>query len=132
MPPTAPHGVRLARTSAPGCHAGMRSLRYDQPRSVSGLLRGRSLPDRAHPYDRLTGANGASPWECTAGVTPAPTRIRDRRAEARRRPGRLCSRNGVAVPTNLPKCPACACGQKTTLRTPRWRPSRASAPHEKD
>ena len=26
---------------------------------------------------------------------------------------------------------ACACGQKTTLRAPRWRPSRASAPHKK-
>ena len=30
------------------------------------------------------------------------------------------------------QCPACACGQKTTLRAPRWRSSRASAPHEKD
>ena len=28
-----PYGVRLARTSAPGCRAGMRSLRSDQPRA---------------------------------------------------------------------------------------------------
>ena len=79
-----------------------------------------------------SGANGAGPLECTAGVTPAPPRTRDRRAEARTGPGRLCPRNGVAVPTNLPKCPACACGQKTTLRAPRWRSSRASALHKKD
>ena len=43
----------------------------------------------------------------------------------------LCPRNDVAVPTNLPQCPACACGQQTTLRGPRWRSSRASAPHRK-
>ena len=34
-------------------------------------------------------------------------------------------------PTSLPKCLACACGQKTTLRAPRWRSSRASAPRNK-
>ena len=61
-----------------------------------------------------TGADGAGPWECTAGVTPAPTRTRDRCAEERTGPSRLCPRDGVAVPTGLPKCPACACGQKTT------------------
>ena len=34
--------------------------------------------------------------------------------------------------TSAHQCPACACGQKTTLRAPRWRSSRASAPHKKD
>ena len=29
------------------------------------------------------------------------------------------------------QCPACACGQKTTLRAPRWRSSRGTAPHRK-
>ena len=33
--------------------------------------------------------------------------------------------------TSAHQCPACACGQKTTLRAPRWRSSRASAPHKK-
>ena len=50
--PTAPHGVRPARTGTPGRHAETRSLRSDQPRSASGLPRGRSLPDRAHNYDQ--------------------------------------------------------------------------------
>ena len=67
--PPAPYGVRPARTGAPGC-AGMRSS------STDGLLRGRGLPDSLHPCDRLTGANGAGPWECTAGVPTAPTRTR--------------------------------------------------------
>ena len=31
--PTAPYGVRPARTGTPGCRAGMRSLRSDQPRA---------------------------------------------------------------------------------------------------
>ena len=31
--PTASHGVRPAETGAPGCRAGMRSLRSDQPRA---------------------------------------------------------------------------------------------------
>ena len=31
-------------TGTPGCHAGTRSLRSDQPRSVSGLPRGRTYP----------------------------------------------------------------------------------------
>ena len=52
-------------------------------------------------------------------------------AGARTGPGRLCTRNGVAVPTNLPKSPASACRQKITLRAPMWRSSRASAPHSK-
>ena len=52
--PTAPYGVRPAKTGTPDCHAGMRSLRSDEPRSVSCLPRDRSLPDRAHPYDRTT------------------------------------------------------------------------------
>ena len=29
------------------------------------------------------------------------------------------------------QCPACACGQKTTLRAPRWRSSRGTAPNRK-
>ena len=33
--------------------------------------------------------------------------------------------------TSAHQCPACACGQETTLRAPRWRSSRASAPHKK-
>ena len=37
----------------------------------------------------------------------------------------------MAVPTSLPKCPACACGQKTTLRAPRWRSSSGSAPTQR-
>ena len=38
--------------------------------------------------DREDGvANGAGPWRCTAGVTPASTRTRDRRTEARTGPG---------------------------------------------
>ena len=37
----------------------------------------------------------------------------------------------LQAPTNVPKCPACACGQKTTLRAPRWRSSRGTAPHRK-
>ena len=45
-------GMRPARTGAPGCRAGTRSLRSDQPRSVSGLPRGRSLPDRVHNNDQ--------------------------------------------------------------------------------
>ena len=36
-------------------------------------------------------ANGAGPRRCTAGVTPASTRTRDRRTDARTA---LCSRNG--------------------------------------
>ena len=36
-------------------------------------------------------------------------------------PAAHAPRNGVAVPTSLPKCPASACGQKTTLGAPRWR-----------
>ena len=111
--PTAPYGVRPARTGTPGCRAGMRSLRSDQPRARTVY--------------------------CAVGVYPAvrtPTiscyeRTRDRWAEARTGPGRLCPRNGVAVPTSLPKCPASACGQKTTLRAPRWRSSRGTAPHRK-
>ena len=31
--PTAPYGVRPTRTGTPGCRAGMRSLRSDQPRA---------------------------------------------------------------------------------------------------
>ena len=34
--------------------------------------------------------------------------------------------------TSAHQCPACACGQKSTSRTPRWRSSRASAPQKKD
>ena len=34
--------------------------------------------------------------------------------------------------TSAHQCPASACGQKTTLWAPRWRSSRASAPHRKD
>ena len=34
--------------------------------------------------------------------------------------------------TSAHQCPACAFGQKTTLRAPRWRSPRASAPHKKD
>ena len=47
--------------------------------STDGLLRGRILPDRAHNYDQMLRltltvlARG-----CTAGVTAAPTRTRDR------------------------------------------------------
>ena len=33
--------------------------------------------------------------------------------------------------TSAHQCPACACGQKTTLRALRWRSSRASAPRER-
>ena len=33
-----------AKTGTPGCHAGMRSLRSDQPRSVNSLPRGRTYP----------------------------------------------------------------------------------------
>ena len=33
VPPTAPYGVRPERTGTPGCRAGMRSLRSDQPRA---------------------------------------------------------------------------------------------------
>ena len=44
----------------------------------------------------------------------------------------LCGHDSVSPRTAQETCPACACGQKTTLRAPRWRPSRASAPHKKD
>ena len=43
----------------------------------------------------------------------------------------LCGHDSVSPHTVQETCPACACGQKITLRTPRWRPSRASAPHRK-
>ena len=33
--------------------------------------------------------------------------------------------------TSAQQCPACACGQKTTLRAPRWRSSRGTAPKTK-
>ena len=33
--------------------------------------------------------------------------------------------------TSAQQCPACACGQKTTLRAPRWRSSRGTAPNRK-
>ena len=33
--------------------------------------------------------------------------------------------------TSAHQCPACACGQKTTLRAPRWRSSRGTAPKTK-
>ena len=53
--------------------------------------------------DSLTGgiglaANGAGPRRCTAGMTPASVRTRDRRTEARTGPGPLCSRNGRPHP----------------------------------
>ena len=129
-------------------------------------------------------------------MTPASTRTRDRRTEARTGPGPLCPRSGkrphtiqatcddtASWPPRRPadgqqraalrregdvtwsrglisrsrrmfstapagvlslwclrvspkstsahQCPACACGQKTTLRAPRWRSSRASAPRKK-
>ena len=66
--PTAQCGERLARSSAPGRRAGMRSL--------ISLEHGRSTARSAftRPCATLrsatTGANGAGPWECTAGVTP--------------------------------------------------------------
>ena len=43
-------------------------------------------------------ASGAGPRRCTAGVTPASVRTRDRRTEARTGPGPLCSRNGRPHP----------------------------------
>ena len=51
--PTASYGVRPAETGAPGCRAGMRSLRSDQPRARTaycavGVYPG---PGRAHTYD---------------------------------------------------------------------------------
>ena len=33
--------------------------------------------------------------------------------------------------TSAHQCPACACGQKSTLRAPRWRSSRGTAPYRK-
>ena len=61
--------------------------------------------DTASPgsTDSLTGcaglaANGAGPRRCTAGVTPASVRTRDRRTEARTGPGPLCPRNGRPHP----------------------------------
>ena len=39
-------------------------------------------------------ADGAGPRRCTAGVTPAYTRTRDRWTDARTGPGPLCPRNG--------------------------------------
>ena len=33
--------------------------------------------------------------------------------------------------TSAHQCPACACGQKTTLRAPTWRSSRGTAPNSK-
>ena len=55
--------------------------------------------------DSLTGgiglaANGAGPRRCTAGVTPASVRTRDRRTEARTGPGPLCPRNGRPHPSS--------------------------------
>ena len=48
-----------------------------------------------HFYGKWCGvANGAGPWRCTAGVTPASTRTRDRWTEARTGPAPLCPRNG--------------------------------------
>ena len=58
----------------------MRSLRSDQPRArtvycaVGVYPTVRNLAIKAV----TTGADGAGPWECTAGATPAPTRTRDR------------------------------------------------------
>ena len=43
----------------------------------------------------------------------------------------LCGHDSVSPRTAQETSPACACGQKTTLRAPRRRPSRASAPHRK-
>ena len=77
------------------------------------------LPDSEHNYDHLLRlAFGVGPWECTAGVTPAPTRTRDRRAEARNAAGRLRTRDGVVVPTNLPTCSSLCLRAKDHLRTP--------------
>ena len=78
--PTASYGVRPAETGAPGCRAGMRSLRSDQPRARTAYCAVRVYPAVRTPTitNDTTGANGAGPWECTAGVTPAPTRTRDR------------------------------------------------------
>ena len=59
-------------------------------------------------------ANGAGPWRCTAGVTPASVRTRDRRTEARTGPGPLCPRNGKRPPTI----------QRTCDDTARWPPRR--------
>ena len=53
------------------------------------------------PYGLRGGvANGAGPWRCTAGVTPASTRTWDRTTEARTGPGPLCPRNGEATTHN--------------------------------
>ena len=48
-----------------------------------------ALPDSLTGCARLA-ANGAGPRRCTAGVTPASVRTRDRRTEARTGPGPLC------------------------------------------
>ena len=48
---------------------------------------------------RLRVASDWLPRRCTAGVTPASVRHRDRRTEARTSPGPLCSRNGRPHPT---------------------------------
>ena len=62
--------------------------------------------------------------------TSSHTRMGELRRE--QAPAANAPRNGVAVPANLPKCPACACGQKTTLRAPRWRSSQALCVFKKD
>ena len=50
--PTASYGVRPAETGAPGCRAGMRSLRSDRPSSTDGpTARSEFTPTVRTPYD---------------------------------------------------------------------------------
>ena len=52
-------------------------------------------PSSCHPgtlWYVMCIANGAGPWRCTAGVTPASTRTRDRRTEAQQTALVLCQR----------------------------------------
>ena len=59
-------------------------------------------------------ANGAGPWRCTAGVTLASTRTRDRWTEARTGPGPLCPRNGRRAHTIQGTCDDTASGGSPT------------------
>ena len=59
--PTAPYGVRLATTSVPGCRAGVRSLRSDQPRARTVYCAVGVYPAvrKSTIKAATTGANGA-------------------------------------------------------------------------
>ena len=123
--PSLPH--RAASDQGPGQHAVLTGS------SPHGAPNGTNRPTTHVPqpllhlvrrlraslalYGWLCGvANGAGPWRCTAGVTPASTRTRDSRTEARTGPGPLYPRNGKRPHTIQRTCDDTACWPPTKTR----------------